>query len=684
MKALAKRRAVNSSRWIAVVGFALAVPTTGTVRAQSAAAPNRAASPQTETVTPLPSKLAALLPKSRQLQHDGDLRAAEQVARFDLKHHSNVSQLAGSLEELTLIYKQSGRYSEALATGTRYQEVLEKIPNADSSKRQEMNLMLAESLTGLERYPEAIAHVDDALKIAEGWRTTDPLWEAHAYALRAQIERVAGQIDAADADWREVESRIRTLLDQIGRTGPNTDLEEAALKLLTEALVATDRTPEAIAVREQFLARHQDDQTRARNWSEIARCYALLDQDTQEEHALRAALALETRSKEPRSRAEQADLEDRLALVLSHRGDVEGARREWKEAAANYQQLIDARTHRRDDGEQRFCYLAKLQAIFEHLNQWQDAIQVGQQLVKQRSQTWLSDDPKLWRIKSTLGSLYVRVKDTENARPLLTDALAYWRSRVPTPTGELAQTLTQMSKLSLVAGDRDQARASAEEAVRICQQPLAGHELRLAEAYANLASVLAAEGHHREAIDQYRQAEQICRDRPTDHRGSALLCATLIDIAKVYKSQHQYREAAESCAHALEVRKQSAEKDAPALISLYMALASLQLAEEQEKPAGKEASAVVAEAEQNIQAARKLGEEKGLLEGPTGVGLLELEAVVDVRREKLDAARKSLDEALALSRRSQLAGLEAKILAQITQLEQRHGSSSQTELPAKH
>ena len=101
------------------------------------------------------------------------------------------------LEVLTSIYKQSGRYEE-LGAGTRYQQLLEKIPNADPSKRQDMALMLAEILAGLEKYPEAIAHVDEALKIADGWRTTDPLWEPHAYALRAQIERAAGQIDAAE------------------------------------------------------------------------------------------------------------------------------------------------------------------------------------------------------------------------------------------------------------------------------------------------------------------------------------------------------------------------------------------------------------------------------------------------------------------------------------------------------
>ena len=123
------------------------------------------------------------------MQHDGDIRAAEQIAESELKQDSDQSHVAGSLELLTSIYKQSGRFEDALATGTRYQQLLEKIPNADASKRQDIHLMLAEVLAGLGKYPRAIAHVDDGLKVAGGWRATDPLWEAHAFALRAQIER---------------------------------------------------------------------------------------------------------------------------------------------------------------------------------------------------------------------------------------------------------------------------------------------------------------------------------------------------------------------------------------------------------------------------------------------------------------------------------------------------------------
>ena len=58
-------------------------------------------------------------------------------------------------------------------------------------------------------------------------------------------------------------------------------------------------------MREQFLARHEDDQTRARNWSEIANCYALARAEAQ-----RRTLAAEgaepgnSRTKQRRSQAD--------------------------------------------------------------------------------------------------------------------------------------------------------------------------------------------------------------------------------------------------------------------------------------------------------------------------------------------------------------------------------------------
>jgi tetratricopeptide (TPR) repeat protein len=621
-------------------------------------------------------KLAALLPKARQLQHDGDLLYAQQIAQFEVDHHNNLGELAGGLESLASIYKQSGRFEKALQTVKHYQQVLQTIPNADASKQQDMHLLSAEILAILGKYAEALGHIDDGLKIPNGWRATDSLWEAHTYALRAQIEKLAGNNEAARADWQQVEARTDNVLKRIRQAGVNVDLEEGALKLLTASLVSTDRTAEAIEMRQRFMARQLDDQVRARNWSEIALCYALLEQDAGQEHALREALALETRQEGPRAKAAQADLLDRLALVLKHQGDPAAAQARWKESAATYRELIDRHAGRRRLHDRQMSYMARLQGVYERLGQWQSAIDVGEELLDEASQTCLPGDPRIWRAKGTLAALYVRTGDASKAHALLIDTLDYWRRQVPPPAAELSQTLIQLSKISGLKGDLKDARSFAEEALTVCQQAPPGNELRLAMAYDNLADLFAGQKEYRSAIEQYRHAIQICRDRPQDRQANYLLCATLVDVSKIYKAQHQYRRAAECCAQALKLRQQT-DKDPRALVGIYTALATLELADLRRKSTGDGRETELADAEANVAAARKLCQQQGWLEGAAGIQVLQLEAVVDVRRDKPEAAKKSLDEALAISRRADLGRLESKILAQLAQLEQ-HASSTGT------
>jgi tetratricopeptide (TPR) repeat protein len=623
---------------------------------------------------PADLKLTVLVPKARQLQHDGDFQAAEHVAQFDLKHQTNLAQLAGGLEVLTSIYQKSGRLEEALTIGERYRTVLETVPGADASKRQDIRLLLGEILAGLKRYPEAIAQVDDSLKIAGGLRTTEVLWEPQTIALRAEIRQAAGQKEAARSDWHKVEMQSRKVLDRILQTEPNAGLEEASLKLLTQSLVSTNRTSEAIAIREQLLSRQLDTLVRAQNWSEIAACYALLEQDAQEEHALREALDLETRHEGLQSQAHEAELMDRLGVALKHQGEAAAAERQWKEAAESYQQLIDRGTGRRRL-ERQAGYLAKLQTVLERLGEWRDAIAVGERLLERRSKTWLIDDPKLWRLKIGLANLYLRSGDADNARALLNPALEYWRDRTPSSTTELALTTMQLSKVALHDKDYKLARTLAEEAVTAWQKAQPGHELQLAEAQGNLGQVLTEAHHYRSAVQEYEQAIKLCSSLPLDRRTSMLLSGMLVDVAKVYQCQHQFRKAAEYCGQALKIREQAPGKDPMALVGLHLAIAKLRLAAARGSDDGL-VPTELAQAEAHIATARKLCAQHGWLDRQAGIEVLQLEAVVDVRRDKPAAARKTLDEALSLSRRSRLDSLEAKIRSQLAHVQPDVGSSS--------
>ena len=338
------------------------------------------------------------------------------------------------------------------------------------------------------------------------------------------------------------------MLGRIVQPGTNVDLEEDALKLLTQSLVSTGRTAEAIALREGLLSKQLDDEVRGKNWSEIAACYALLQQDDKEAHALGEALALETPHDGLRATAAQADLVDRLALVLKHQGDSQAAQARWQQAARLYQHLVDRYSARRRHRERYAVNLQKLELTYERLNDWPAAIETGERLLDARSDLSLPDDPRVWRIKSSLAELYLRTGDTGKARSMLVEIVDYWRNRVPPAPLDVSRTLVELSKASRVKQESTQSVAQAEEAVELCRHASDGHELQLAEAYDNLGAAQAAAKHYRDALESYRQAAQICRDRVDNRRASLILCETLVEVAKLYKSQHRYDLAAKYCA----------------------------------------------------------------------------------------------------------------------------------------
>jgi tetratricopeptide (TPR) repeat protein len=289
-------------------------------------------------------------------------------------------------------------------------------------------------------------------------------------------------------------------------------------------------------------------------------------------------------------------------------------------------------------------------------------------LLEARSHGLLADDPKLWRLKGSLAGLYAKAGDKEKADHSLDEIAKYWRHRSPSDASDLVPNLIALSKVAAETRDLRQTQAMAEEALTAAKRAGKGHELLVAQAEDNLADLLSSQKHVKDAIRHYRQAVQICLTLPSDRHVDAVLCGSLLDLAKIYKAHHQYGRAADFCLMALDVRKKAPDQDPQALVGLYTATATLQLAEAREKKPGG-GSDPLTQAEANIAAARRLCAEHGWSDQTAGINVLELEAVLEVRRDHLDAARKTLGRALTLSRRSHLDKLEAKIETQIAQLD---------------
>ena len=306
-----------------------------------------------------------------------------------------------------------------------------------------------------------------------------------------------------------------------------------------------------------------------------------------------AAIARLDKHEEDKSSAEYAELVDRLALVLEHRGDHAAAEHRWTEAAAIYEALTKPAATDDRQLERQMQYYQNLEAIYQQLNKWDDAIRVTRRLLEHREQSMLPDDPNIWRAKSALGAFYGSQR-RHGAKPLLVEAAAYWRTRVPAAPMELARTLNNLAEVARSNGGYAEALKYLEEAVPICQRIYARDDVRLADVYSNLAGVLSAQGRYKAAIDQYRQAVEICRagGGPTTRRAKELLATTLVNTAMLYKSQRQFREAAHYCADALEVQRAATGADESGLVPFYSALASLYLAQDQAHPTGPAAVSV--------------------------------------------------------------------------------------------
>jgi CHAT domain-containing protein/tetratricopeptide (TPR) repeat protein len=663
--------------------LAIASPAARALAAQPAAAP----------ASENPS---LVVQKARQLQRVGQLRAAEKLLRATLNGKSALAdspQVAGCLELLAGIYRESGRYDDARKAGLRYLRLLEATPSHDPvmvAKRQEIAVSLAEIALAREDFPQALEMVERALSLPAGVRQTDPLWESRVYAIKARIEQKRPDADAARRAWSEVESRIRAVLETPDRAPLNYDSQEAAVGLLTQALIGLGKPAEAIAARERLLARQSaDDVAAARNLAQIATCYAELADDAGEQRVLEAAIALldkhekdnkhaqDNKEQQDKTSAEYADLVDRLALVLEHRGQNDAAQRRWTEAAAIYEGLIKPAATDDRHLERQMQYCQSLQAVYQQLNEWDDAIRVTRRLLEHREQTMLPEDPNLWRAKSALGAFYGKRDDATTAKPLLIEAAAYWRSRVPPAPMELARTLNNLAEVARNNGGYAEALKHLEEAVPICQRIYAKDDVRLAEVYSNLAGVLSAQGRYKAAIDQYRQTIEICRAGagPVTRRAKELLATTLVNTAMLYKSQRQFREAARYCADALEVQRASTGADESGLVPFYTALASLYLAQDQAHPTGPASVSVdLGQAAQFTAQAHDLCQKYNLGEQPAGILVLQLEAMIHLRKGELEPGATALKQALVLAQRCRQASLSAKSLTYLAEIALRRGT----------
>ena len=149
-----------------------------------------------------------------------------------------------------------------------------------------------------------------------------------------------------------------------------------------------------------------------------------------------------------------------------------------------------------------------------------EAVQRLQDLLQHlRAATDFDPAFQLAATQQTLGSVYDHAGRSEQAIPLLEDAVKQWETLVKseeakgqgtdTQRGNLAATLGDLANALMSAGRLDEALQASERGAAIRRE--LGHEREAAASLGRTAQILMAQGRHREADELYEEALQAAR-----------------------------------------------------------------------------------------------------------------------------------------------------------------------------
>lgn len=631
--------------------------------------------------SPLGKTPQTILLVARQLHRSGQSRAAQQLLQAGMADRAqswDQAQLAGALDLLTQIHRDCEHYAEALQAALRYQQLLDQVAASDSAlvaKRQEICLLLADIYQALGRQKQAREQLQRAWDMSGGARRTDPLWEARVRALEARVAAASGDPagrQESQALWNDMEGQTRRVLRDIDAGSLRSDFQAPAILLLVDALIHTQRPQPAIAELDRLRTLLPDrSPTVVQTLADIAARYEQLHAYAQERSALQAALDLMTRKESQKSTLEYAELLERLGTAQQQLVDHAAATHAWEEAGRIYQDLSEQKVVDYQGRADQARANLGLQRIWQRLERWPEAIRCTKLLLDYRTQVLPADHPDIWRARLVLAGFYSKVDDLPAAKSLLVETLQYWKSHQPPAWSELAGTLSKLAEVARAEGALTEALAYLEEALPVYRQLYDAGDLRMAELYANLAGLQSAKGQYKSAIDNYREAVKIFRREAgkADPRADELLSATLLNMAMLFKSQRQFREAATHCREALDVQLRIASKDDQSTLPFYLALTSLHLAQDKTKTsAAKSLSGDLRQARQYADEAQRLCETFGLEDKATGAAVLQLQGMIHMRTGEWATAQRDFERARKIALGAHQPALEAKCLTYLAEV----------------
>jgi CHAT domain-containing protein len=618
------------------------------------------------------------------LEAEKDLRAVVTAISADNSPTNPLkNQLRECLEALISVEHRLGHNEEARQHSLQYQQFVSRLFADDRTRRDpllDQNAMeLADIYVALDRAVDGEKVVQSQLGQAEKYVTANPL---RVLDLRVKLAELA---DAQDDDakargyWQQaIALGAQTIKRFDGKQLPDTEFPRCA-EALSKGYVATNQISAVIdvysALHDFQLKRLHNEQAAMEAQIVVASHRAKLGQFADARKLFEDILAQPKLLAKSGREAEVCSL---LAAVYEAQGLQSEARKRWEMAAAIDAQKLRPIQKNPNCRAQAMDLLNSMQIALRQSQHYREAVDACQDLLAARQAALGDAHPLTIAAKADLGALYGQMENYEAAQPLLKAAYDYWTDRKPPAPLQLARALNDLAVVERGVGSFADAKQHLQSALDLRKNNLEKNDMRLAQSYMNLASVLLDQANYSQSVVLLEQAAEIYR-----HHGEIAqepLSKTLLNEARVFKSQGLLAKAAEYCQASLALGQKVSGIDAPSTIEHYITLAGLSIAQakllDKSKPERKQ---LFSEAESNSRRAWELCQSNHLDQEPIAGAALYQKARVEYQLGQTSAAKQDWQMALKIQRDHGQKSQEAETLNYLASLAAEGGKAADAE-----
>jgi CHAT domain-containing protein/tetratricopeptide (TPR) repeat protein len=265
------------------------------------------------------------------------------------------------------------------------------------------------------------------------------------------------------------------------------------------------------------------------------------------------------------------------AKSLSSLGVVRAMRGDLAAADSLFLQVLDIReqldsTKPRDMG----VILGHLANIRTMQSDFAGAIPLARRALSAFEEEFGPDSPATFTNRLNLANLLTKVRDYEQARPLLDKQIELLES-AGVENGNLATSYAVLAQIQHVIGDRQESLRLLQRALEIREKFHAPSDRRVSESMLNVGVALSGVGRNEEALVMIKRArERFVRYHGSDH---FMLGDYDQDLGYVYTELGRYDEARGAMESALRLRRLAQNDESPKVIEILKDLATLSMKE---------------------------------------------------------------------------------------------------------